>query len=33
MTLVADPGFANAELNRVNESFGFESNDSNISNL
>ena len=27
--LVADPGFANAELNRVNESFGFES-DSNI---
>ena len=27
--LVADPGFANAELNRVNESYGFES-DSNI---
>ena len=27
--LVADPGFANAELNRVNESFGFDA-DSNI---
>ena len=27
--LVADPGFANAELNRINESFGL-SNDSNI---
>ena len=25
--LVADPGFANAELKRVNESFGFEEND------
>jgi hypothetical protein len=25
--LVADPGFANAELSRVNESFGFESDD------
>jgi hypothetical protein len=28
--LVADPGFENAQLNRVNESYGF-SNDSNIS--
>lgn len=28
--LVADPGFENAQLNRVNESFGF-SNDSNVS--
>jgi hypothetical protein len=28
--LVADPGFENAQLNRVNESYGFES-DSNIS--
>jgi len=26
--LVARPGFANAELNRVNESYGFENNDS-----
>lgn len=25
--LVADPGFANAELKRVNESFGFDAND------
>lgn len=26
--LVADPGFANAQLNRVNESFGFDEDDS-----
>jgi hypothetical protein len=26
--LVADPGFANAELKRVNESYGFDNDDS-----
>lgn len=28
--LVADPGFENAQLSKVNESFGFDSNDDNI---
>lgn len=29
--LVADPGFENAQLNRVNESYGFDQNDETIS--
>lgn len=28
--LVADPGFENARLNKINESFGFDSNDDNL---